>query len=80
MHSLLKRRLWRGLRTAFQYLKGTYRKAGEGLFTQACNVRTKGNGFKQRVGLDWILGRNLQRGCGLPIPGDVKSQTGWGFE
>lgn len=47
MHSLLKRRLWRGLRTAFQYLKGTYRKAGEGLFTQACNVRTKGNGFKQ---------------------------------
>jgi len=31
---------------AFQYLKGAYRKAGEGLFTGACSDRTRGNGFK----------------------------------
>jgi len=29
-----------------QYLKGAYRKAGEGLFTRAWNDRTRGNGFK----------------------------------
>ena len=32
--------------TAFQYLKGGYKKAGEGLFTRACSERTRGNGFK----------------------------------
>jgi len=31
---------------AFQYLKGVYKKAGEGLFTRACRCRTRGNGFK----------------------------------
>ena len=31
---------------AFQYLKGAYRKAGEGLFIRACSNRTRGNGFK----------------------------------
>jgi len=34
------------LTEAFQYLKGAYRKAGEGLFIRACCGRTRGNGFK----------------------------------
>ena len=36
LFSLKKRRLWRSLRAAFQYLKGAYKKAGEGL----CSNRT----------------------------------------
>jgi len=35
---------------AFQYLKGVYRKAGEGLFTKAGSNRTRGNGFKLEEG------------------------------
>ena len=31
---------------AYQYLKGAYRKAEEGLFTRARSNRTRGNGFK----------------------------------
>ena len=30
---------------AFQYLKGAYRKAGEGLFITACSDKMRGNGF-----------------------------------
>ena len=45
---------------AIQYLKGAYRKAGEGLFIQASNDRTRGNGLNwKRVDLDEILGRNF---------------------
>jgi len=40
--SLEKRRLQGDLLTAFQYLKGTYRKDGEGLFTRVCSDRTRG--------------------------------------
>ncbi|KAK4826983.1 hypothetical protein QYF61_013083 [Mycteria americana] len=47
--SLRKRRL-RGDLTTFQYLKGAYKKAGEGLFTRACSDRTRGNGFKLKEG------------------------------
>ena len=36
--------------TAFQYLKGAYRKAGEGLFIRVFNDRTRGNGFKLEDG------------------------------
>ncbi|GAB0188388.1 hypothetical protein GRJ2_001304100 [Grus japonensis] len=50
LFSLEKRRLWGDLITAFQYLKGAYKKAGEGLFTRACNNRTRGNGFKLKEG------------------------------
>ena len=35
---------------AVQYLKGIYRKAGEGLFIQACSNKTRGNGFKLEEG------------------------------
>jgi len=46
LFSLEQRRLRGDLRAAFQYLKGPYRKAGEGLLTRPCNDGTKGNGFK----------------------------------
>ncbi|GAB0203624.1 hypothetical protein GRJ2_002828000 [Grus japonensis] len=48
--SLEKRRLREDLVAAFQYLKGAYRKAGEGLFTRAWSDRTRGNGFKMKEG------------------------------
>ncbi|GAB0204448.1 mitochondrial enolase superfamily member 1 [Grus japonensis] len=37
---LEKRRLWGDLIAAFQYLKGAYKKAREGLLTRACRNRT----------------------------------------
>jgi len=46
LFSAEKRKLWGDLIAAFQYIKGTYRKDGAGLFTRACSDRTKGNDFK----------------------------------
>jgi len=50
LFSLEKRRLQEDLRAAFQYLKGAYQKAGEGLLTKAWSDRTRDNGFKLKEG------------------------------
>ncbi|KAK4821670.1 hypothetical protein QYF61_027138 [Mycteria americana] len=50
LFSLEKRRLWGDLITAFQYLKGAYKKDGDRLFSRACCDRTRGNGFKWKEG------------------------------
>jgi len=50
LFSLEKRRLQGDPRAALQYLKGTYKRAGEGLFTRACSDRTRGNCFKLKEG------------------------------
>ncbi|GAB0190177.1 hypothetical protein GRJ2_001483000 [Grus japonensis] len=50
LFSLEKRRLQGDLIAAFQYLKGAYRKAGEGLFTRASSDRTRDNGLKMKEG------------------------------
>ena len=41
-----KRRLRAELRAACQYLKWSYRKEGDRLFSWVCGDRTRGNGFK----------------------------------
>ncbi|GAB0177097.1 hypothetical protein GRJ2_000174900 [Grus japonensis] len=50
LFSLEKRRIREDLIAAFLYLKGTYKKAGEGLFTQACSDRRMSNGLKLEEG------------------------------
>ncbi|GAB0182924.1 hypothetical protein GRJ2_000757700 [Grus japonensis] len=50
LFSLEKRRLQGDLTAAFQYLKETYRKDGEGQLTRAFSDRTKRNGFKLKEG------------------------------
>jgi len=44
LFSLEKKKLQGDLIAAFQYLKGAYRKDGEGLFTRVCRDRTRGDG------------------------------------
>jgi len=46
LFSLEKRRLQGDLIATFQYMKGAYRKDGEGLFTRMCCDRTRGNSSK----------------------------------
>ena len=45
LFSLEKRRIWRHLIVAFQYLKGAYKQEGEQLFTRVDSDRTRKNGF-----------------------------------
>jgi len=53
LFTLEKRRLRGDLLAAFQYLKGAYRKYGEGLFERVCSDRTSGNACKiKREDLD----------------------------
>jgi len=44
--SLQKGRLQGDLTAAFQYIKGAYRKAGEGLFIRECGDKIKSDSFK----------------------------------
>ncbi|KAK4828114.1 hypothetical protein QYF61_023912 [Mycteria americana] len=78
LFSLEKRRLQGHLITAFQYIKGAYKKDGERLFTRPCSDRTRDNCFKMKGGtfrsdmkffyseggetLAWVA----QRSCGSP--------------
>ena len=48
--SLEKRRLQGDLIAAFQYLKGAYRKDGEGVFNRQFSGRMSGNVFKLKEG------------------------------
>jgi len=50
LFSLQKRRLQGDLIAAFHYLKGAYKKAGEGHLTGAYSDRTRGNGFNLKEG------------------------------
>ena len=45
LFSMEKRRLWRELIVAFQYLKGDYKQEGNQLFTWVDSNRTKGEWF-----------------------------------
>jgi len=77
---------------AFQYLKGAYRKAGEGLVVRAYTNKMRRNGFKLEEGrfrldirkkffTNEMLQHVAQRGgCGCPHPGGIQGQGGWGFE
>ena len=50
LFNLEKRRLCRDLIAALQYLKGSYRKKGDRLFSRACRDRKRGNDFKLKEG------------------------------
>ncbi|GAB0203924.1 mitochondrial enolase superfamily member 1 [Grus japonensis] len=50
LFSLEKRRLQGDVTVTYEYLKGAYRKVGEGLFIRECSDRTRGNGFKLKEG------------------------------
>ncbi len=50
LFSLEKRRLQNDLVAAFQYIKGSYRKEGDRLFSGVCGDRTGGNGIKLKEG------------------------------
>ena len=45
-----RRRLQGDFVAAFQCLKGAYEKDGDKLFSRACCIRTRGNGFKLKEG------------------------------
>ena len=53
LFSLEKRRLQGDPRAAFQYLKGSYRKEGDRLFSRACSDRTMVSNLMS-VDLGWL--------------------------
>ena len=74
-----------------QYLKGAYRKDGEGLFIRESSDRMRGNGFKLKEGgfrLDIkkkffnvrVVEQVAERSCGCCLPGSVQGHVGRGFE
>jgi len=83
-----------GCSAAFQYLKGTYKKAGEGLFTRARSDSTRGNGFKLKEGrfksnirkkfFTMRVVRHWNRlprdAVAAPSLEAFQGQAGWGFE
>jgi len=92
LFSLENKRLRGDLIEAFQYLKGAYNQAREGLFTRAWSDRTRGNVFKLKEGRcrhkkeilysegGEALAQPAQRSCGCPLPARVQGQVGWGSE
>jgi len=92
LFSMEERRLLGDLIAAFQYLKTTYKKGGEGLFARACRDRTRHNDCKLKRGRfiskkeilyyegGEILAQVAQKSCECPLPGSVQGQVGWGFE
>ncbi|GAB0176466.1 triadin [Grus japonensis] len=70
LFSLEKRRLWEHLIAAFQYLKQSYRKAEEGLFTRACSYRIRGKlkegRFRLAIGKKFFMMRVVRHWNRLP--------------
>jgi len=88
LFSLEKRRLWRDLIAACHYLKGAYRKAGDGLFIKADSDGTRGDGFKLEESrfrlyfrkkfftVSWEPGNRLPERLWMPPPWK-HSRPGW---
>ncbi|GAB0208071.1 hypothetical protein GRJ2_003272800 [Grus japonensis] len=75
-----KRRLWGDLIAAFQYLKGAYRKDGEGLFIGECSDRTRDNDLlKLRINEGKIseeIANQVYPGVwATDVPGKAKNAT-----
>jgi len=68
----MKRRLWEDLMVAIQYLKGTYKRAEEGLFTRKRRDRTRGNVFIIKQGNAFSV---LQSSCQSVSGGCANSLT-----